>query len=131
MEPDHEDTSAEINLTQYSGLDQQIYFSDEPIIVKAGEVEYPRLARQAGLEANVWVKAYVDFHGKVIKARVYRSSRSRAGFDEEAVKSIYRCEFAAHFIRSSQDLFWVICRVEFRLENGTPANQIIVERWHR
>jgi|WetSurMetagenome_2_1015567.scaffolds.fasta_scaffold199405_2 TonB family protein len=131
MEPNYEGTSTEIELTQYSDLDQQAYFSDEPIIVKAGEVQYPRLAIQAGLEPTVWVKAYVDFHGKVTKAKIFKPCRSKVGFNEAALQGVNECEFAPFFIRPSQDPFWVICRVEWRLENGIPKTQIIVERWHR
>jgi TonB family protein len=130
MESDYEDTSTEIELAQCSNLDQQGYFPCEPFIVKAGEVPYPRLAIQAGLEATVWIKAYVDFHGKVIKTKIAKPCGSKAGFNEAAVYGIEECDFAPFFIRPNQDPFWVICRVEWRIDNGTPKTQIIVERWH-
>ena len=40
--------------------------------------EYPRLARQAGLEGTVWVDAFVNMEGSVDSTRVSETSGTRA-----------------------------------------------------
>ena len=54
-----------------------------PEMIYEEQPEYPRLARQAGLEGVVWVKALVDREGKVRQAMVAKSSGT-ASLDEAA-----------------------------------------------
>jgi len=77
--------------------------------------EYPRLAKQAGLEAVVWVKALVDKNGDVKKAMVYKSSGSKAGFDEMAVAAAYNCKFKPAVQNGRPVAVWVAYSVEFSL----------------
>ncbi|UCD93752.1 MAG: energy transducer TonB [Candidatus Zixiibacteriota bacterium] len=81
--------------------------------------DYPRLARQAGMEAVVWVKALVDKGGNVKKAMVLKSSGSRAGFDEAAVAAAYKCKFKPAIQNGRPVAVWVSYSVEFTL---TEAN---------
>jgi protein TonB len=82
--------------------------------------EYPRLARQAGMEAVVWVKALVDKDGDVRQAMVAKSSGSKAGFDEAAVAAAYKCKFKPAIQNGRPVPVWVTYSVEFLL---TDANQ--------
>ena len=77
--------------------------------------EYPRLARQAGMEAVVWVKALVDKDGNVKKAMVLKSSGSKAGFDEAAVKAAYKCKFKPAIQNGRPVAVWVSYSVEFTI----------------
>jgi periplasmic protein TonB len=77
--------------------------------------EYPRLAKQAGLEAVVWVKALVDKNGDVKKAMIYKSSGSKAGFDEMAVEAAYKCKFKPAVQNGRPVAVWVAYSVEFSL----------------
>lgn len=81
--------------------------------------DYPRLAKQAGMEAVVWVKALVDKEGNVRKAMVLKSSGSRAGFDEAATKAAYKCKFKPAIQNGRPVAVWVSYSVEFTL---TDAN---------
>jgi TonB family protein len=118
---------AVIDLSQYPGPDEEIHLTVAPELVKAGVPEYPRLANQAGLEATVFVKALVDASGKVIRGMVFKSSGSKAGFDEASVAAVYKCVFEPAYLGIKPVPAWVVCRVEFHLENGTPETQIIIE----
>ncbi len=80
--------------------------------------EYPRLARTAGMEAVVWVKALVDKDGNVKKAMVLKSSGSRAGFDEAAVNAAYKCKFKPAIQNGKPVAVWVSYSVEFTLTNA-------------
>jgi len=75
--------------------------------------EYPRLAQTAGMEAVVWVKALVDKNGSVRDAMVLKSSGSKAGFDEAAVKAAYKCRFKPAIQNGRPVAVWVSYQVEF------------------
>ncbi len=75
--------------------------------------EYPRLAQTAGMEAVVWVKALVDKNGNVRDAMVLKSSGSKAGFDEAAVKAAYECRFKPAIQNGRPVAVWVSYQVEF------------------
>jgi protein TonB len=81
--------------------------------------EYPRLAKQAGLEAVVWVKALVDKNGDVKKAMVYKSSGSKAGFDEAAVAAAYKCKFKPAVQNGRPVAVWVAFSLEFSLTESS------------
>ncbi|MCP4624175.1 MAG: energy transducer TonB [bacterium] len=75
--------------------------------------EYPRLAQTAGMEAVVWVKALVDKNGNVRDAMVLKSSGSKAGFDEAAVKAAFKCRFKPAIQNGRPVAVWVSYQVEF------------------
>ncbi|MCX6826279.1 MAG: TonB family protein [candidate division Zixibacteria bacterium] len=77
--------------------------------------EYPRPAKIAGMEAMVWVKALVDKSGNVVKAMIFKSSGSKAGFDEAAVASAYKCKFKPAIQNGRPVALWVAYQVEFTL----------------
>jgi len=80
--------------------------------------EYPRLAKQASMEAVVWVKALVDKNGGVVKAMVYKSSGSKAGFDEAAVAAAYKCKYKPAIQNGRPVAVWVAYQVEFTLTDA-------------
>jgi len=53
---------------------------------------YPELARQAGIEGQVVVKARVDVDGSIMYAEVMKSSGNQS-LDEAAVKAAYNAKF--------------------------------------
>ncbi len=75
--------------------------------------EYPRLAKTAGMEAVVWVKALVDKNGNVRDAMILKSSGSKAGFDEAAVKAAFKCRFKPAIQNNRPVAVWVSYQVEF------------------
>jgi protein TonB len=78
--------------------------------------DYPRLARSAGMEAVVWVKALVDKDGNVRDAMILRSSGSKAGFDEAAIDAAYKCKYKPAIQNGRPVAVWVSYQVEFVLE---------------
>jgi protein TonB len=81
--------------------------------------EYPRLARSAGMEAVVWVKALVDKDGDVRDAMILRSSGSKAGFDEAALKAAHKCKFKPAIQNGRPVAVWVSYQVEFILDEAS------------
>lgn len=80
--------------------------------------EYPRLAKLSGMEAVVWVKALVDKDGNVRKAVVFKSSGSKAGFDESAVAAAYKCKYKPAIQNGRPVPIWVAYQVEFNLTDA-------------
>ena len=81
-------------------------------------LEYPRLAKQAGMEGVVWVKALVDKNGDVVKAVVGKSSGSTAGFDEAAVAQALKCKYKPAIQNGRPVAVWVTYKVEFNLRDA-------------
>ena len=80
--------------------------------------DYPHLAQTVGWEAEVWIKALVDKNGNVCDAMVLKSSGSKAGFDDEALKAAYKCKYKPGIQNGRPVPVWVSYKVEFILEGS-------------
>ncbi len=78
--------------------------------------DYPHLARKAGLEGKVLIRALVDKNGDVKEALVAKSSNSRAGFDEAALAAAYKCRYRPAIQNGRPVAVWVTYWVEFTLD---------------
>ncbi len=85
-----------------------------PEMIYEEKPEYPRIARQAGLEGVVWVQALVDTDGTVRKAQVARSSGT-AALDDAAVEAAYKNKFKPGIQNGRPVAVWVTYRMEFQL----------------
>jgi len=88
-----------------------------PEMIAEHPPEYPRLAKQAGLEGTVWVQALVDKDGNVRDARVYKESGTNAGFEEAAVEAAFKCKFSPGIQNGRPVAAWVAYEVEFKLRD--------------
>ncbi|MFZ5980787.1 MAG: energy transducer TonB [Candidatus Zixiibacteriota bacterium] len=86
-----------------------------PEMVYEVKPEYPRLAKQAGLEAELWMRVLVGKQGKVLDAVVHKSSGMTA-FDEAALQAAYKNKFKPAIQNHVPFLCWVSYKVEFTLE---------------
>ncbi|MBD3401472.1 TonB family protein [candidate division GN15 bacterium] len=89
----------------------------EPKLIYQAMPAYPRLAKQAGIEGDVWVKVLVDIDGSVREAIIGLSSES-AMLDEAAVAAAYRNRFSPAIQNGRPIPVWVTYKVEFRLNSG-------------
>jgi len=62
--------------------------SQEPVLKRMVQPNYPDIARQAALEGTVTVQFYVNQKGIVEEVRVARANPVGLGFEEEAVKAV-------------------------------------------
>ena len=90
----------------------------QPEMIFQAPLDYPRLAKQAGMEGVVWVKALVGKDGEVKKAMVGKSSGSQAGFDEAAVAQAYNCKYKPAIQNGRPVAIWVTYKVEFNLRDA-------------
>ncbi|MFH2035750.1 MAG: energy transducer TonB [Candidatus Zixiibacteriota bacterium] len=87
----------------------------EPEMIFDGPVAYPNLAQMAGMEADVWVSAFIDKNGDVIKAVISVSSGANIGFEEAALSAAYLCKYKPAVNNGYPIAVWVTYKVEFRL----------------
>ncbi|MEW5795679.1 MAG: TonB family protein [Candidatus Zixiibacteriota bacterium] len=74
--------------------------------------EYPRLAKDAGLEGRVWIKALVGKDGSVKDAAVYKSSGTPL-LDDAALKSAPKNKFKPAIQNGRPVAMWVTYKVDF------------------
>lgn len=87
-----------------------------PEMIKQAEPDYPRLAKQAGLEGTVHIQVLVDKEGNVREARVARSSGT-ASLDDAAVEAGKLCKFKPGIQNGQPVAVWVGFKYDFKLNN--------------
>ena len=93
----------------YVAVDQQ------PEMVYYQEPEYPRLARDMGIEGKVWVTALIDIDGSVREAKVLKSSGSER-LDDSAVQAAYDYKYKPAIKDGEALPVWVSYQVVFELD---------------
>jgi len=78
-------------------------------------IEYPELARRAGVEGTVYVNAYVDEEGVVQKIELVRGIG--AGLDEAAMEAVLKARFIPGKQRGIPIRVRVVVPVRFSLRN--------------
>lgn len=85
-----------------------------PEMIYQEKPEYPRLAKQAGIEGTVWVKVLVDKSGSARDALVAKSSGT-ASLDEAAVEAAKKCRFKPGIQNGQPVACWVTFNYDFKL----------------
>lgn len=86
----------------------------KPQIIRKVEPEYPELAKRAGIEGRVVVKALVNEEGKVIDAIILQSTNPI--FDEPALTAARNFLFKPGRQRDLPVKVWVVIPFRFELE---------------
>ncbi len=90
-------------------------YDEPPVPLNEVRYDYPQLARQAGIEGTVWVKALVDKKGNVRDAIVFKESGSSAGFEEVALEAAYKIKYKPAISNNQPVPVWVVYPVHFTL----------------
>ncbi len=99
--------------------DEFVPYDEDPVPLNLDEVMkglYPPLARQAGIEGIVWVKALVDKKGSVRDAKVYKASGSSAGFEEIALEAAFKVKWKPAISNNQPVAVWAVYPVRFTLK---------------
>ena len=80
----------------------------------AANIEYPKMARKAGIEGLVLIKAYISEEGEVTTATVEGPKRS-IGFDEAALAGVLRTRFEPARQYNRPMGTWIIIPIRFDL----------------
>ncbi len=78
------------------------------------KISYPEKAREAGIEGRVYVKAYIDETGKVVKTKILRGVGY--GCDEAAVRAIESVKFIPGKQKGKPAKSVVVIPIVFRLQ---------------
>jgi len=90
---------------------------DEPPVMIHEEIpEYPLVAQELGIEADVTILALVGESGKVKKAKVWLCSSPGYGFEEAAVKAAYKSRYLPGKENGKPYDCWVTYKVKFSLD---------------
>ena len=107
----------EIPLEEYLPSQEEFTPYDEaPVQLNEVTYEYPPLAKEAGIEGTVWIKALVDKSGKVRDALVYKQSGSSAGFEDVAKEGAFKIKFKPAISNNQPVAVWVVYPVRFTLK---------------
>jgi len=94
------------------GIDEFVPVDEPATMIESASPIYPKIARDAGLEGTVWIKALVDWDGNVVDAVVYKSCGLNI-LDQEALKAARRNKFKPAQQDGHPVATWVAYKVEF------------------
>lgn len=78
-------------------------------------LKYPDLARQAGIEGKVLIKAVIDEQGNVVKAEVLKED-GNVGFGQAAVDVVMKCKFTPAKQRDKSVKVAITLPITFKLK---------------
>jgi len=91
-------------------------YDEPPVQLNEVTYEYPPLAKQAGIEGTVWIKALVDKNGNVRDVVIYKPSGSSAGFEDVAKAGAFKIKYKPAISNKQPVNVWVVYKVEFKLK---------------
>lgn len=106
----------EQNNENYPKVDDFVVLTKMPEMVKSTTPEYPLMEKKKGIEGDVLIKALIDKTGKVVKAKVGKSSGSIL-LDKSAVEAAYKYKYSPGMQDDKPVACWVSYKVTFKLDN--------------
>jgi protein TonB len=91
-------------------------YDEPPVPLNEGAYQYPPLAKQAGIEGTVSIKALVDKSGNVRDALVFKASGCDLGFEEEALEAAFKIKYKPAISNNEPVAVWVVYSVCFKLK---------------
>jgi len=82
--------------------------------VKRVSPAYPEIAKRAGVEGKVYIKALVDKEGKVKKAVILKSDAEI--FNKDALEAVYQWVFTPALMNNGPVTVWVVVPFNFQLK---------------
>lgn len=116
--PTHVEIQAQMTVEEEESIFEVVEDNPEPLHGIAAiqqSVEYPEIARKAGVEGLVIIRAAVDKNGNVIKTQVLKGIG--AGCDEAAAAAVAKAKFKPGMQRGIPVKVWVALPIRFRLKN--------------
>lgn len=88
-----------------------------PEMIVQAKPEYPEVAKEAGIECELYVKALIDKEGKVRKASIIKCTVEDQGFEEAAIKAALSTKFKPAIFEEKPVAIWVTYKVVFALND--------------
>ncbi len=96
--------------------DVYFYVGYKSKILKEFIPEYPRIAKQAGIQGTVWIKVLIDKKGDVLKAQISQSSGTKV-LDQAALDVAYVNKFRPASHDGKPIAMWVTYSVGFYIDS--------------
>ena len=93
-----------------------VQVQEQPSRLNEPKLEYPELAKQAGVEGTVIISALIDKEGKVKEAKVAKPSGANVGFEEIAIKQAYEIIYKPAIQNNKPVAVWIRYPVIFKLK---------------
>lgn len=95
---------------------ENVPVDSQPRIIKEFFPEYPMKALQNKVEGKVIVAVLVDTAGKVVQAKIAKSSGTDVGFEEAALRAAYNNIYRPGFQNGKPVPLWIYYPVHFRIK---------------
>jgi len=107
------------------GADEFIAVEQMPEQIYMAQPVYPAVAKKSGAEGDVWIKALIDKHGKVIEAMISKETKPGVGFGEAALAAATQCTYKPAVGEDGNPVMvWAAYKVAFRLaEKGAEKGK--------
>ena len=98
--------------------DEFIPYDQAPVpkIPLSSLVEYPELAREAGIEGKVYIKAFINIKGIVTSVQILKGIPN-TGLDEAALKAVRKSRWYPARQRDKKVGVWITIPIDFSLSN--------------
>lgn len=102
-----------------NGVERYLMVEKMPDVVGGMEsilakITYPELAKKAGVQGKVYIKAFIDENGNVEEAKVMKGIGS--GCDEQALNAVLASKFTPGLIKNKPVKTEVVVPVVFKLK---------------
>jgi periplasmic protein TonB len=87
-----------------------------PQAIEMIQPEYPEMARQAGVQGDVWVKALIDKEGRVRDVIIEKASGAHAGFEDAAIAAAKATSWKPALSNGQPVAIWISYKVSFKLK---------------
>lgn len=101
----------------FPAADEFVAVEEWPTAIFLAQPDYPEMARQAGLTADVWVRVLVDKEGNVRDAIIEKSSVEGIGFEEKALEAALKGKWTPAMQNNQPVHCWVSYQIKFTFEN--------------
>jgi periplasmic protein TonB len=100
----------------FPAIDSFIPVDEQPVQINIVQPQYPDLARRAGIEKKLIVKALIDRDGTVKKAIVVSPDPSDVGFEAAAIEAAMRSTWRPAISNGQPLAVWITYVVAFKLK---------------
>lgn len=104
----------DIQVEEEPDIDAFIPVEKEPVPVKKVSPVYPEIAKRAGVEGRVWIKALVDKEGKVRRAVVLKSEAEI--FNQVSLDAVAQWVFTPALMNNGPVTVWVVVPFTYHLK---------------
>jgi periplasmic protein TonB len=92
-----------------------VAFSQEPVVIKRVEPEYPPLAQKAGLSGRVIAHIWIDKNGKVREVKIIKSDSEI--FNQAVIDAAKQWQFTPAMMKNGPVAVWFAVPFFFKLKN--------------